>query len=120
MMTAGDGERRRVHASTGGGAIADATVARLEEVRASLAEDTGQTCRSSLLLPCPFCGGRPFIQLRPTAFGYRARVVCDRCHVSTTESFSGDVRLAGTGEDVSDLIAVNQAIGLWNMRTGGE
>ena len=60
----------------------EAMMARLREVEAALVGDTGQTAYSEQLLPCPFCGGRAWVQYwpYPDGMGYEARVVCGECY----------------------------------------
>lgn len=89
----------------------------VESVRASLTEDSGQTAYSSLLKPCPFCGGRAWIQTYDMEWGCEARVVCGECHVATSREYEpGRVTLTTTGEDVTRLLAMDQAIKTWNRR----
>lgn len=105
----------------------------LERVRASIVRDDGQNVYSDLLEPCPFCGSEharrdvgketrigPYVQIGPVmGFGTKlidARVVCGRCHVSTSRSSASEVRLADTDEDVTRLAAVAKAIADWNRR----
>lgn len=95
------------------------TMAHLREVMESLSEDSGQTAYSSLLRPCPFCGGRPWIQYwpYPDDMGYEARVVCGDCHVSTSRDYqSGRTTYLPTGEDITRLLAIEAAIHTWNRR----
>ena len=37
-------------------------IARLHDLRDTFTEDTGQTVYSSMMKPCPFCGGKAWIQ----------------------------------------------------------
>lgn len=88
-------------------------------IRESITEDNGQTLRSSMLLPCPFCGhGRPFIQTHD--FGdhtVEARVVCPSCHVATSrECMSWRQVHLPTGEDITRPLAIGMAIPGWNRR----
>lgn len=97
----------------------EAMMARLREVEASLVDDTGQTAYSEMLLPCPFCGGRAWIQYwpYPDDMGYEARVVCGDCHVSTSMDYqSGRTTYLPTGEDITRLLAIERAIQTWNRR----
>lgn len=95
------------------------TMAHLREVMESLTDDTGQTACSSMLKPCPFCGGRAWIQYwpYPDDMGCEARVVCGGCHVSTSRDFeSGRTTYLPTGEDITRLLAIERAIQTWNRR----
>ena len=97
----------------------EAMMARLREVEASLVDDTGQTAYSGQLLPCPFCGGRAWVQCwpYPDDMGYEARVVCGDCHVSTSRDYqSGRVTYLPTGEDITRMLAIEAAIHTWNRR----
>lgn len=96
------------------------TMAHLREVMESLTEDTGQTTYSSLLRPCPFCGGRPWLQYwLLTSGAMEARTVCGRCHVSTSRDFeSGCTTYLPTGEDITKALVLDKAIKAWNRRSG--
>ena len=99
----------------------EAMMARLREVEAALVDDTGQTAHSEQLLPCPFCGGRAWIQYRPylDGMGYDARVVCGGCHVATSREFeSGRTTYLPTGEDITRLLTIEKAVATWNRRSG--
>lgn len=101
-------------------AAGERTMARLREVVGSLEEDTGQTAYSSLLLPCPFCGGRAWLQWWGYAVGHgmEARVVCGECHVSTSRVYqSGRTTYLPTGEDITRALVLEKAIGTWNRRS---
>lgn len=98
---------------------AERAMARLRKVTDSLYDDTGQTCYSTLLKPCPFCGGKPWIQYwdYPSGCGMEARVVCGGCHVSTSRDFeSGRTTYLPTGEDVTKALVIEKAINTWNRR----
>lgn len=85
-------------------------------IRASITSDTGQVVESDLLLPCPFCGGRPYIQtyeLGDTCS--EARVVCPRCHVATRREYQSWRVLYGD-DDITRTLAIGRAISLWNRR----
>lgn len=92
---------------------------RLRAVMDSLEEDTGQTAYSSMLKPCPFCGGRPWLQYwdYKSGMGMEARVVCGTCHVSTAQDWwSGSTTYLPTGEDVTKALVIEKAIKTWNRR----
>lgn len=98
------------------------TMAHLREVMESLTEDTGQTTYSSMLKPCPFCGGRPWIQYwdyPSDGLGMEARVVCGCCHVATSRDFeSGRTTYLPTGKDITKALVLDKAIKTWNRRSG--
>ena len=83
----------------------------IERVRASLIEDSGQTAYSSLLKPCPFCGGRAWIQTYDMEWGCEARVVCGTCHVSTSRDYH-----PGRTTYLPRLLVMHDAIETWNRR----
>ena len=92
----------------------------VRRIRASITKDTGQVVESDLLEPCPFCGGRPYIQtyeLGDTCVD--ARVVCPRCHVSTRREYQS-WRVGHMGDDITRTLAIGRAISLWNRREGGD
>lgn len=94
-------------------------MATVERIRGSIGEDNGQTLRSSMLKPCPFCGeAEPFVQtheLGDCSIG--ARVVCPRCHVATSSEYmSSRMTYLPTGEDITRLLAIGKAISSWNRR----
>ena len=92
----------------------------VRRIRASITSDTGQVVESDLLEPCPFCGGRPYIQtceLGDTCVD--ARVVCSRCHVSTRREYQS-WRVSYMGDDITRTLAIGRAISLWNRREGGD
>lgn len=96
------------------------TMVRLREVMESLTDDTGQSAYSSLLRPCPFCGGRAWVQYwgyPGDGFGMEARVVCGTCHVSTAQDWgSVSTTYLPTGEDVTKALVIEKAIKTWNRR----
>ena len=84
----------------------DALAQRMEEVASE----------SDLLLDCPFCGARPYVQvyeLDETCV--EARVVCPSCHVSTAREFQS-WKLCYLGDDLTRTLAIGRAISLWNRR----
>lgn len=93
----------------------------VERIRESIGGDNGQTLRSSLLKPCPFCGeAEPFVQTHELGdCSIDTRVVCPRCHVSTSgESMPWRSTYLPTGEDITRLLAIGKAISSWNRRAG--
>lgn len=91
----------------------------VERIRDSISEDNGQSLRSSMLLPCPFCGcDHPFIQTHQLGdYSTEARVVCQCCHVSTSHECIGwRQTYLPTGEDISRLLVIGMAISSWNRR----
>ena len=95
------------------------TMAHLREVMESLTDDTGQTAYSSMLKPCPFCGGRAWIQYweYPSGGGMEGRAVCGGCHVSTSRDFqSGRTTYLPTGEDITKPLLIKKVIETWNRR----
>lgn len=97
-----------------------AEVDRLHAIKDSLIGDTGQTAYSDMLLPCPFCGGRAWLQTFELGdCCVEARVVCGDCHVSTSRDFeSVRTTYLPTGEDLTRLYAIEKAIRTWNRRVG--
>ena len=93
-------------------------MATVERIRDSIGEDNGQTLRSALLKPCPFCGAKPFVQTHePGDYSVGARVVCPRCHVATSSEYmSWRMTYLPTGEDITRLLAIGKAISSWNRR----
>lgn len=88
---------------------------RLRGVIASLRDDAGQTARSDMLLPCPFCGVEPYLQYWEGGWCTEARVVCPECHVSTArESENGSTFYIPAGEDVTKALVIEKAIASWN------
>ena len=89
----------------------------VRRIRASVTSDTGQVVESDLLLPCPFCGGRPWAQvyeLDDTCV--EARVVCAGCHVSTVRECQS-WKVSYMGDDLTRTLAIGRAISVWNRRS---
>lgn len=86
-------------------------------IRDSLRRDNGQTCDSSMLAPCPFCGcDQPYIQTNPLwDCTEEARVVCPSCHVATTRD-GQPWRVSYRGDDITRILAIGRAISRWNRR----
>lgn len=86
-------------------------------IRDSLRRDNGQTCDSSMLAPCPFCGCEtPYVQT--SSIGdctEEARVVCPSCHVATTRD-GQSWRVSYRGDDITRTLAIGRAISRWNRR----
>ena len=94
----------------------DPDMGTVRRIRASITSDTGQVVESGLLLPCPFCGGRPYIQtheLDETCV--EARVVCPSCHVSTVREYQS-WKVGYLGDDLTRTLAIGRAISAWNRR----
>lgn len=94
----------------------DPSMETVRRIRASVTSDTGQVVESDLLLPCPFCGGRPYVQtyeLDETCV--EARVVCPSCHVSTTREYQS-WKVGYLGDDLTRTLAIGRAISGWNRR----
>ena len=94
-------------------------MANVGRIRESIGGDNGQTLRSTMLKPCPFCGeGEPFVQTTELVDrSIDARVVCPRCHVATpSEYMSSRMTYLPTGEDITRLLAIGKAISSWNRR----
>lgn len=89
------------------------TVQRIQE---SITMDTGQVVESDLLEPCPFCGGKPYIQVYERSVTcIEARVICRSCHVSTTREYQSWMVTYG-GVDLTRTLAIGRAISSWNRR----
>lgn len=89
----------------------------VERIRSSITEDSCQVVDSDMLLPCPFCGGKPYIQVHELSDTcIESRVICRGCHVSTSSEcqswrvFHGD-------DDLTRTLAIGRAISSWNRRT---
>ena len=88
----------------------------VRRIRASITSDTGQVVESDLLLPCPMCGGRPWVQVHELdETCVEARVVCAGCHVSTVRECQSWRVLCGE-DDITRTLAIGRAISLWNRR----
>ena len=88
----------------------------VRRIRASVTSDTGQVVESDLLLDCPFCGARPYIQTHELGDTcVEARVVCQSCHVSTTCEYQG-WKVGYLGDDLTRTLAIGRAISAWNRR----
>ena len=88
----------------------------VRRIRASVTSDTGQVVESDLLLDCPFCSGRPYVQvyeLDETCV--EARVVCAGCHVSTTREHQS-WRVWHGEDELTRTLAIGRAISAWNRR----
>lgn len=89
----------------------------VDRIRDSLRGDNGQTCESSMLAPCPFCGCEtPYVQTSSIGdYIEEARVVCPSCHVATTRD-GQSWRVSYRGDDVTRTLAIGRAISRWNRR----
>ena len=88
----------------------------VRRIRASVTEDTGQVVESDLLLPCPFCGGKPYVQIYELdETCVEARVVCSSCHVSTTREYQS-WRVWHGDDELTRTLAIGRAISRWNRR----
>ena len=89
----------------------------VRRIRASVTKDTGHVVESDMLLDCPFCGGRPWVQvyeLDETCV--EARVVCPSCHVSTAREYQS-WRVWHGDDELTRTLAMGRAISLWNRRS---
>ena len=92
----------------------------VRRIRASITKNTGQVVESDLLLPCPFCGGRPYVQTHELGDTcVEARVVCRACHVSTTREHQS-WRVWHGSDELTRTLAIGRAISAWNRRAGGD
>lgn len=68
------------------------------------------------MLPCPFCGGRPYLERSFRAFveGKTSKVVLIRC--TQCEARSGRVKLSDYGRTSHSLEAEIDVINAWNRR----
>lgn len=88
----------------------------VERIRASITEDSCQVVDSDMLIPCPFCGGKPYIQVfEMDDTCVEARVVCRGCHVSTSREYQG-WRICYGDDDLTRTLAIGRAISSWNRR----
>ena len=89
----------------------------VRRIRASVTSDTGQVVESDLLLPCPMCGGRPWVQVHEMdETCVEARVVCAGCHVSTVREYQS-WRVWHGDDELTRTLAIGRAISLWNRRS---
>lgn len=90
----------------------------LDEFEKTLSEDNGQTLHCSLMEPCPFCGGTPFIQTHQMGdAGWESRAVCQSCHVSTSYEWqSWGMGRTEPFKDYTRLIAIAKTVIVWNER----
>ena len=92
-------------------------MATIQRIRASITADTGQVVESDLLEPCPFCGGRPYIQVHELCeTSIEARAVCRDCHVSTAGEYQS-WRVWRGGDELTRTLAIGRAISSWNRRS---
>ena len=90
----------------------------VRRIRASVIADTGQVVESDMLLGCPFCGARPYIQTHELGDTcVEARVVCPICHVSTARE-TQSWRVWHGSDDLTRTLAIGRAISSWNRREG--
>lgn len=88
----------------------------VRRIRASVTSDTGQVVESDLLLDCPFCGARPYVQVHELdETCVEARVVCPSCHVSTVRECQS-WRVSFMGDDLTRTLAMGRVISAWNRR----
>lgn len=94
----------------------DPSMETVRRIRASVTKDTGQVVEIDLLLDCPFCGARPYVQVHELdETCIEARVVCPSCHVSTTRECQG-WKVSHMGDDLTRTLAIGRAISAWNRR----
>ena len=69
------------------------------------------------LEPCPFCGGKPYLERHHRAFidGQTTHVAFVRCLVCNARS--GRFKLAETGTENHSSVAEQMAVDAWNKRT---
>ena len=68
------------------------------------------------LKPCPFCGGKPYLEQSSRAFvnGEPGRVAFVRC--TNCEARTGKVPLMKYGKTSNSIEANDEAVELWNRR----
>ena len=94
----------------------DPSMETVRRIRASVTKDTGQVVESGLLLDCPFCGGRPYVQIHELdETCVEARVVCPSCHVSTARECQS-WRVWHGDDELTRTLAIGRAISAWNRR----
>lgn len=68
------------------------------------------------LKPCPFCGGKPYIQVHElSGTCVESRVICRGCHVSTSRDCQS-WRVWCGDDDLTRTLAIGRAISGWNRR----
>lgn len=68
------------------------------------------------LLPCPFCGGKPSLEVSPHPGNdsyNRVRITCTKCHAMSNSVMDG---MAINGHITETSEAVERAVGSWNQR----
>ena len=94
----------------------DPSMETVRRIRASVTKDTGQVVESDLLLDCPFCGARPYVQVHELGDTcVEARVVCPSCHVSTVRECQS-WRVWNGDDELTRTLAMGRAISAWNRR----
>ena len=94
----------------------DPSMETVRRIRASVTKDTGQVVESDILLDCPFCGARPYVQVHELdETCVEARVVCPSCHVSTTREYQS-WRVWHGDDELTRTLAMGRAISAWNRR----
>ena len=94
----------------------DPSMETVRRIRASVTKDTGQVVESDMLLDCPFCGARPYVQVHELdETCVEARVVCPSCHVSTTREYQS-WRVWHGDDELTRTLAIGRAISAWNRR----
>ena len=94
----------------------DPSMETVRRIRASIVSDTGQVVESDLMLDCPFCGARPYVQVHELGETcVEARVVCPSCHVSTTRECQS-WRVWFGEDELTRTLAIGRAISAWNRR----